>query len=96
MFGVPSNGASQRNTMFAKALAQLGHVDVCSFSEDEIVPDIDDCDVVYSNPIQDESNRFVRYIRPFICLFFSPANLNENSLDNFYTGNKENVWHLIG
>lgn len=76
MFGVPSNGASQRNTMFAKALSQLGHVDVCSFSEDEIVPDIDDCDVVYSNPIQDESNRFVRYIRPFICLFFSPANPN--------------------
>lgn len=37
MFGVPNCGASQRNTLFAKALAQLGHVDVCSFSEEEIV-----------------------------------------------------------
>ena len=73
MFGVPNNGASQRNTLFAKALAQFGHVDVCSFSEDEIVSDIEDCDVVYSNPIQDESNRFARYVRPFIRLFFSPA-----------------------
>ena len=74
MFGVSNCGASQRSTLFAKSLAQLGHVDVCSFSKHEIVSDIDDCDVVYSNPIQDEGNKYVKNVMLLIGMLFSPAN----------------------
>ena len=74
MFGVPNCGASQRNTLFAKALAQLGHVDVCSFSEEEIVSDIDGCDVVYSNPIPEEGNKYVRQALLLTSMLFHPAN----------------------
>lgn len=74
MFGVPNCGASQRNTLFAKALARLGHVDVCSFTEEKIVSDIDDCDVVYSNLIPDEGNKYVRNASLLIGMLFLPAN----------------------
>lgn len=49
MFGNPTSGAHNRNTLFVKALTHLGHVDVCSFSDEKVVSDIKDCDVVYSN-----------------------------------------------
>lgn len=74
MFGTSHCGASQRNTLFAKALAQLGHVDVCSFSEEEIVSDIDGCDVVYSNPIPEEGNKYVRQALLLTSMLFHPAN----------------------
>lgn len=74
MFGTSHCGASQRNTLFAKALSQLGHVDVCSFSEEEIVSDIDGCDVVYSNPIPEEGNKYVRQALLLTSMLFHPAN----------------------
>ena len=49
MFGNPKSGGSNRSTLFVKALTQLGHVDVCSFSDEKVVSDIKDCDVVYQN-----------------------------------------------
>lgn len=49
VFGNPTSGCHNRSTLFAKALTQLGHVDVCFFGNEEVVSDIKDCDVVYSN-----------------------------------------------
>lgn len=74
MFGIPNGGASQRNTLFVKALAQMGHVDVCSFSEEEIVSDIEDCDMLYSNPVPEEGNRFVKNAKQIIGITISPSN----------------------
>ena len=49
MFGNPTSGCHNRSTLFVTALTQLGHVDVCSFSDEKVVSDIKDCDVVYQN-----------------------------------------------
>lgn len=40
-------GASNRSTMFVKALSELGHVDVVSFYKEPIRSNVDNCDVIY-------------------------------------------------
>ena len=41
-------GASNRSTMFIRALAGLGHVDIISFGAGEQISNIPDCDVIYT------------------------------------------------
>lgn len=76
LFGRPNNGASHRNTLYVKALATIGHVDVCSFSKETIVSDIEDCDVIYSNPNIEEGNLYVRNVKCLIQMTFKPSNPN--------------------
>lgn len=47
MFEGVDCGASNRSTMFVKALSELGHVDVVSFYKEPIRSNVDNCDVVY-------------------------------------------------
>lgn len=80
MFGNPIGGGSNRSTLFVKALTRLGHVDVCSFSDEEVISDIKDCDVVYSN--QDLrswrkiGSPLLRGIMSFIRMAFQPHHPN--------------------
>lgn len=77
LFGNPSSGASNRNTLFVQALTELGHVDVCSFSNEAIVSDIEDCDVVYSNQIsylREKRNKYVRSLHSLLQMSVSPTN----------------------
>lgn len=45
-------GASNRSTMFVKALSQVGHVDVISFGGGPYRSNIDDCDIVFQEDIE--------------------------------------------
>ena len=74
LFGIPNAGASQRNTLFVKSLALMGHVDVCSFSGDDFVSDIEDCDVIYSNLIPEEGNILIKHAQLLIRMLVSPDN----------------------
>ena len=79
LFGNPKDGGSHRNTMFVKALTKLGHVDVCSFSEEAVASDIDDCDVVYSNQyMKKESigNKYIYNALSLLKVLFFPSNPN--------------------
>ena len=79
LFGTPNSGASNRNTLFVKALTKLGHVDVCSFSNEAIVSDIEDCDIVYSNTnyvFSEKGNKYIRGLLSLIQMTLSPLNPN--------------------
>lgn len=47
-------GASNRSTMFIKALTQIGTVDIVSFTGRRISPNIERCNVVYQDYVSDE------------------------------------------
>lgn len=79
LFGTPNSGASNRNTLFVKALTKLGHVDVCSFSDEAIVSDIEAVDIVYSNTkcvFSEKGNKYVRGLLSLIWMTLSPLNPN--------------------
>jgi glycosyltransferase involved in cell wall biosynthesis len=52
LFGEADSGASNRSTMFLRALASMGHVDVVSFVK-VCTSNIPNCDVIYSEDILD-------------------------------------------
>lgn len=52
LFGESDSGASNRSTMFLRALASMGHVDVVSFVK-VCTSNIPNCDVIYSEDILD-------------------------------------------
>lgn len=77
-------GASNRSTMFIRALTGLGHVDVISFGAGEQVSNIPDCDVVYcsdgSETEVDKRHIMPKFIRNishginnWLQLFFNPT-----------------------
>lgn len=47
-------GASNRSTMLVKALIQLGNVDIISFTGCQINPNIEGCNIIYSDYVPDE------------------------------------------
>ena len=56
MFEGVDCGASNRSTMFVKALSNLGHVDVVSFYKEPIYSNVDNCDVVYCSSSENKVN----------------------------------------
>ena len=52
IFEVDSGGAL-RNNLFVRALSEIGHVDVICFSQNDIVSNIKNCDVIYSKRLTD-------------------------------------------
>lgn len=49
LFNQADCGAGNRSTMFIRALAKLGHVDVVSFGSGELTSNIPNCDVIYTS-----------------------------------------------
>lgn len=68
-----SSGCDMRNNLFAEALSEIGHVDIISFRQDELAPNIANCDVIFSKNIADSHNHF-DFIRSLICMTISPNN----------------------
>lgn len=65
-------GAANRSTMFVSALAQLGHVDVVSFFKEEICSTLDNCDVIYSRHIPNETPTIMQRMKSMVSLLFKP------------------------
>ena len=62
------SGASNRSTMFIRALAQIGHVDVISFTDNE-VSNVENCDVIFSCSIQNSVSVKAKRLDKFLNLF---------------------------
>ena len=68
-----NSGAALRNNMFLRALAEVGHVDVICFSEDNAVSNIPNSNVIYSKRYIDTKD-FWEAVRSLICMAVWPAN----------------------
>lgn len=68
LFDKIDSGASNRSTMFIRALAQIGHVDVISFTDDE-VSNVENCDVVFSCSIPNSVSANAKRLDKFLNLF---------------------------
>lgn len=65
-------GASNRSTMFVKALSQIGAVDVVSFCKETIKSNIDNCEVIYQKYITDKHVGFLKKKLNRIRFLFCP------------------------
>lgn len=68
-----NSGGALRNYLFAKALSEVGHVDIISFGNDNEVSNISDCEVIFSKKIRD-SYSSVGGIRSLVCATLWPEN----------------------
>lgn len=68
-----SSGGDLRNNLFAEALSKIGHVDIISFWQDELVSNMTNCDVIFSKVIADTHN-YLEFIRSLVCMTFFPKN----------------------
>jgi len=71
IFKIDSGGAL-RNTLFAKALSEIGHVDVICFSRDDAVSNIPNCNILFSRRMY-EHNNLIDSVRTLIDPFFCPS-----------------------
>lgn len=60
-----------RNNLFVEALSKIGHVDVISFHQDSLVSTIENCDVIYSEVIN-ERHSYLEFARSWLCIAFRP------------------------
>lgn len=67
------SGAALRNTLFLKALAEIGHVDVVCFSRNDLVSNISNCNVIFSKVIWDSKN-YKEVFRTILCMTLRPSN----------------------
>lgn len=77
MFNNIDCGASNRSTMFVKALAQIGNVDIISFAEKPIKSNIERCNVIFQKNISDKSltqGGYIRKIKYVLKLLLLPQN----------------------
>ena len=66
-------GGALRNYLFAKALSEVGHVDIISFGNDNEVSNIPDCEVIFSKEMTDSFSS-VGGIRSLVCATLWPEN----------------------
>lgn len=71
IFKIDSGGAL-RNTLFAKALSEIGHVDVICFSRDDAVSNIPNCNILFSRRMY-EHNNLIDSIRTLLGTLFYPS-----------------------
>ena len=78
-----NSGGSQRNALFAKALAKVGQVDIICFTEDDITLDIPNCKVLFSKEMYRHST-LKDSLRTLIGTAFQPS-----SPYSYFTVDKE-------
>lgn len=66
-------GGAMRNKLFVEALSKIGHVDVISFRQDSLVSSIENCDVIYSEEIEEVHSRF-EFVRTWLSIALKPNN----------------------
>lgn len=71
LFNVDSGGA-MRNNLFVGALSQIGHVDVISFNQKDLVSNIKNCDVIYSEFVEEE-HRSWEFLRTWLSMAIKPT-----------------------
>ena len=71
IFDKLDSGASVRNTLFVKALSQLGHVDVISFYKEDFKSNIDNCTVINARVDIPEAQKSFRG-KKWLDLIFTP------------------------
>lgn len=64
-----NSGASNRSTMFIKALANFANVDIVSFLGDEITTPLKNCEIIYSKAFPLTMPRKHGRLHKFMCLF---------------------------
>lgn len=77
MFNDIDSGASNRSTMFVKALTEIGNVDVISFAERPIISNLEKCKVIFQKNISDKvsiNNGYFQKIFNLTKLLISPGN----------------------
>ena len=67
------SGASLRSNLFIKALSEIAQVDVICFSKNNIVSDILNCNVIFSQLIW-ENKDYWEVIRTLLCMTIWPSN----------------------
>ena len=76
VFDKLDSGAAMRTHLFIKALAQLGHVDLISFSNEDLVSNIEGCDVInagqYIKTAEGEKKRSIRG-KAWLDMLFKPS-----------------------
>lgn len=70
VFDVDSGGA-MRNNLFVEALSRIGHVDIISFHQEALVSNIDNCDVIYSEVINNE-HHYIEFARTWLSIAIRP------------------------
>ncbi len=67
-------GASVRTTLFIKALANLGHVNIISFYKDELKSNIGNCDIIINANVTEPKARKSYRGKKWVDQFFRPMN----------------------
>ena len=67
------SGGSLRHNLFAKALSEIGHVDVICFTKNNIVSNIPNCNVIFSQAIWNDKN-YWEVFRTLLCMTIRPSN----------------------
>ena len=70
---VPYYGGALRTKLLVKTISEMGHVDIISFAKDEEIPDIPNCDILFSEKRLDYVNP-VGGIRSMIYVTLWPEN----------------------
>lgn len=66
------SGAALRSNLFIKALSEIGHVDLITFSKGDIKSNIPNCDVIFSQVIWDEKD-YIEVIRTLFYMTIWPS-----------------------
>ena len=65
-------GSIQRSNLLIQACAQIAHVDVVVFNNDDVNLNIKNCDVIYCNDCnKDRRSKLLEFWRKIYCLFGS-------------------------
>ena len=71
LFSLDSGGA-MRNNLFVGALSQIGHVDVISFNQKDLVSNVNNCNVIYSEFVEEEHSRW-ELLRTWLAMTIKPT-----------------------
>ena len=96
------SGAANRSTMFVRALARLGHVDVISFYKEPLTSNVENCDVVFSGEVEYKEptrtfleklwyriKRVVAILNPYT--YYELNTEQEAVVDSFYRGKEYDI-----
>lgn len=76
---IATYGGQQRTNLLLKACCNVGHVDLVFFSDEKIIPDIENCDIVYSKKVgRHAPSLFARLWRRIKCFFIDSDEIFSN------------------
>lgn len=67
------SGGGLRSNLFIKALSEIGHVDIICFSKNDLVSNIPNCNIIFSQAIWD-NKKYWEVLRTLFCMTIRPSN----------------------